>query len=137
VRQVYNVAGGKSLPEWLSGKKREALRKDEEFRRRIELIQACGCVRTGTRRSARTRLCSFAAATHRARLAVLRRWRRREAGSYTHCHGGGCAARPRAWARSPAADSLAASLARRRKQTRRCRRLASAARRSCLCSADA
>ena len=38
--QVYNVAGGKSLPEWLSDKKREALRKDEEFRRRIELIQA-------------------------------------------------------------------------------------------------
>jgi hypothetical protein len=37
---VYNVAGGKSLPEWLSDKKREALRKDEEFRRRIELIQA-------------------------------------------------------------------------------------------------
>jgi hypothetical protein len=36
---VYNVAGGKSLPEWLSEKKREALRKDEEFRRRIELIQ--------------------------------------------------------------------------------------------------
>ncbi len=38
--QVYNVAGGKSLPEWLTDKKREALRKDEEFRRRIELIQA-------------------------------------------------------------------------------------------------
>ena len=38
--QVYNVAGGRSLPEWLSEKKREALRKDEEFRRRIELIQA-------------------------------------------------------------------------------------------------
>ena len=36
---MYTVAGGKSLPEWLSEKKREALRKDEEFRRRIELIQ--------------------------------------------------------------------------------------------------
>ena len=36
---MYNVAGGKSLPEWLTDKKREALRKDEEFRRRIELIQ--------------------------------------------------------------------------------------------------
>ncbi len=38
--KVYNVAGGKSLPEWLSEKKRAALRKDEEFRRRVELIQA-------------------------------------------------------------------------------------------------
>ena len=38
--KVYNVAGGKSLPQWLTDKKREALRKDEEFRRRIELIQA-------------------------------------------------------------------------------------------------
>jgi hypothetical protein len=37
---VYNVAGGKSLPVWLSEQKREALRKDEDFRRRAELIQA-------------------------------------------------------------------------------------------------
>lgn len=37
--KVYNVAGGKSLPAWLSEKKRAALRKDEEFRRRVELIQ--------------------------------------------------------------------------------------------------
>ena len=39
--KVYNVSGGKSMPQWLSEKKLEALRKDDEFRRRIELIQAC------------------------------------------------------------------------------------------------
>ena len=38
--KVYNVAGGKSLPTWLSEKKKASLRKDEEFRRRVELIQA-------------------------------------------------------------------------------------------------
>jgi len=37
--KVYNVAGGKTLPEWLSEKKKASLRKDEEFRRRMELIQ--------------------------------------------------------------------------------------------------
>ena len=39
-QQVYNVSGGKSLPQWLSEKKKESLRKDDEFRRRIELVQA-------------------------------------------------------------------------------------------------
>jgi|APGre2960657423_1045063.scaffolds.fasta_scaffold72027_3 hypothetical protein len=47
--KVYNVAGGKSLPEWLSEKKREALRKDEQFRRRVELIQARGHAPGGCR----------------------------------------------------------------------------------------
>ncbi|KAF2069004.1 hypothetical protein CYY_009680 [Polysphondylium violaceum] len=37
--KIYNVSAGKSLPEWLSEKKREELRKNEEFRSRIELIQ--------------------------------------------------------------------------------------------------
>ncbi|GAM20736.1 hypothetical protein SAMD00019534_039110 [Acytostelium subglobosum LB1] len=37
--KIYNVSAGKSLPEWLSEKKRDQLRKDEEFRQRIELIQ--------------------------------------------------------------------------------------------------
>lgn len=38
--QVYNVSGGKSLPQWISETKKKALMKDEEFRRRVELIQA-------------------------------------------------------------------------------------------------
>ena len=37
--QVYTVTGGKNVPAWLSDKKKKALRKDEEYRRRIELIQ--------------------------------------------------------------------------------------------------
>lgn len=30
--QVYNVSSGKSTPQWLSGSKKRALRKDEEYR---------------------------------------------------------------------------------------------------------
>ena len=37
--QVYTVSGGKNIPAWLSDKKKKALRKDEEYRRRIELLQ--------------------------------------------------------------------------------------------------
>jgi ribosome biogenesis protein ENP2 len=37
--KVYNVSGGKSVPQWLSEKKRRALQKDESYLRRIELIQ--------------------------------------------------------------------------------------------------
>lgn len=37
------MSGGKNIPAWLSDKKKKALRKDEEYRRRIELIQVCGC----------------------------------------------------------------------------------------------
>ena len=37
--QVYTVSGGKTLPQWLSDKKRRSLRKDEAYRRRIELVQ--------------------------------------------------------------------------------------------------
>eukprot|EP00727_Mastigamoeba_balamuthi_P013136 m51a1_g8445 hypothetical protein (644) ;mRNA; r:382638-384843 len=38
--KVYNLSSGKSLPDWISEKKRLAqLRKDDQFRRRIELIQ--------------------------------------------------------------------------------------------------
>lgn len=36
------MSGGKNIPAWLSDKKKKALRKDEEYRRRIELIQVCG-----------------------------------------------------------------------------------------------
>jgi ribosome biogenesis protein ENP2 len=47
--QVYTVSGGKNVPAWLSDKKKKALRKDEEYRRRIELIQdfefPAGCQR--------------------------------------------------------------------------------------------
>lgn len=37
--KIYNVSIGKSLPDWLSEKKKRSLRKDEEYRRRLELIQ--------------------------------------------------------------------------------------------------
>ena len=38
--KVYNVSAGKSLPEWISDrKKRQLLKQDVELRRRIELIQ--------------------------------------------------------------------------------------------------
>lgn len=30
--QVYNVTSGKSMPQWLSEKKKRSLRKDEEYR---------------------------------------------------------------------------------------------------------
>ncbi|PSC72487.1 Nucleolar 10 [Micractinium conductrix] len=47
--KVYTVSGGKNIPAWLSDKKKKALRKDEEYRRRIELIQdfefPAGCQR--------------------------------------------------------------------------------------------
>ncbi|KAK9820064.1 hypothetical protein WJX72_005625 [[Myrmecia] bisecta] len=37
--KVYNVSSGKSLPQWLSESKKRSLRKDENYRRRIELVQ--------------------------------------------------------------------------------------------------
>ncbi|KAK8740326.1 hypothetical protein OTU49_002854 [Cherax quadricarinatus] len=50
--KVYNLSAGKSLPDWLTDRKRRQLSKrDVEFRRRIELIQdftmpdVSGCVR--------------------------------------------------------------------------------------------
>ena len=39
--KVYNVSSGKTLPQWLSDKKKKSLRKDEEYKSRIELIQVC------------------------------------------------------------------------------------------------
>ena len=36
---MYTVAGGKNLPSWLSDAKKASLRKDEDFRRRVELVQ--------------------------------------------------------------------------------------------------
>ena len=38
--KIYNLSAGKSLPEWLSDRKRRKLLKnDGELRRRIELMQ--------------------------------------------------------------------------------------------------
>jgi len=36
---VYNVASGKSLPGWLSEAKKKSLKKDDDYRRRVELLQ--------------------------------------------------------------------------------------------------
>lgn len=37
--KVYNLSSGKTAPQWLSQSKRRQLAKDEEYRRRLELIQ--------------------------------------------------------------------------------------------------
>ena len=36
---IYNLSSGKTLPQWLSDRKRRALNKDDDYRRRIELLQ--------------------------------------------------------------------------------------------------
>ncbi|KIZ02919.1 Nucleolar protein 10 [Monoraphidium neglectum] len=40
--KVYHVTSGKALPAWLSEAKKRALRRDEEYRRRLELLQSFG-----------------------------------------------------------------------------------------------
>lgn len=37
--KVYNLSTGKTMPEWLSQTKKRALAKDEEYQKRLELIQ--------------------------------------------------------------------------------------------------
>ncbi|GBG33323.1 Nucleolar protein 10 [Hondaea fermentalgiana] len=37
--KVYDLNVGKTLPQWISDKNRKSLAKDEEYRRRIELVQ--------------------------------------------------------------------------------------------------
>ncbi len=38
--KIYNLSAGKSLPEWLSDRRKRSLQKqDVELRKRIELIQ--------------------------------------------------------------------------------------------------
>ncbi|KAF8054988.1 nol10 [Scenedesmus sp. PABB004] len=37
--KVYTVGSGKTMPAWLSEAKKRALRKDEDYRRRLELLQ--------------------------------------------------------------------------------------------------
>eukprot|EP00752_Nemacystus_decipiens_P011789 g10460.t1 len=37
--KIYNLSSGKTLPQWLSEKKRRSLSKDVDYRRRIELLQ--------------------------------------------------------------------------------------------------
>ena len=40
--KVYNLSAGKSLPNWITDRKRRQLEKsDVNIRRRIELIQVC------------------------------------------------------------------------------------------------
>jgi len=49
--KVYNLSSGKPLPQWQSEKKKRAMAKDENFRRRVEIIQdfemttACQCIK--------------------------------------------------------------------------------------------
>uniref|UniRef100_K3X238 Uncharacterized protein n=1 Tax=Globisporangium ultimum (strain ATCC 200006 / CBS 805.95 / DAOM BR144) TaxID=431595 RepID=K3X238_GLOUD len=37
--KIYNLASGKTLPQWVAEKTKKALSKDEDYRRRIELLQ--------------------------------------------------------------------------------------------------
>lgn len=37
--KVYNLSTGKTMPDWLTQSKKRALQKDEEYRKRLELIQ--------------------------------------------------------------------------------------------------
>lgn len=37
--KIYNLSIGKTLPEWISEKQRRSLAKDEDYRRRIEILQ--------------------------------------------------------------------------------------------------
>jgi ribosome biogenesis protein ENP2 len=37
--RIYNISASRSLPSWISDKKKKALKKNEDYRRRIELIQ--------------------------------------------------------------------------------------------------
>ena len=37
--KVYDLSSGKTAPAWLSETKKRALAKDEDYRRRLELIQ--------------------------------------------------------------------------------------------------
>ena len=37
--KIYNLASGKILPQWILDKKKRALRKDQDYQRRVELIQ--------------------------------------------------------------------------------------------------
>merc|ERR1712137_919414 len=37
--KVYNITAGKTLPDWLTGKNKKKLRKDNDFNQRIQLLQ--------------------------------------------------------------------------------------------------
>ncbi|DAZ96285.1 TPA: hypothetical protein N0F65_008318 [Lagenidium giganteum] len=37
--KIYNLASGKTLPQWIQEKTKKALSKDEDYRRRVELLQ--------------------------------------------------------------------------------------------------
>lgn len=37
--QVYNISSSKTLPQWLSDSKKKSLKKNDEWRRRLELLQ--------------------------------------------------------------------------------------------------
>lgn len=37
--KIYNLSSGKTLPQWISQKQKKSLSKDEEYRKRVELVQ--------------------------------------------------------------------------------------------------
>ena len=37
--KIYNLTTGKTLPQWQSDKQRQSMKKDEAYRRRVELMQ--------------------------------------------------------------------------------------------------
>jgi ribosome biogenesis protein ENP2 len=42
VIQVYHITSGKTVPQWLAESKKKSLKKNDEYRRRLELIQDFG-----------------------------------------------------------------------------------------------
>ena len=40
--KVYNLSAGRSLPQWLAESRKRSIKKDDSYRRRIELIQVGG-----------------------------------------------------------------------------------------------
>ena len=39
---MYHITSGKTVPQWLAESKKKSLKKNEEYRRRLELIQDFG-----------------------------------------------------------------------------------------------
>ena len=37
--KVYSLSSGKSLPQWLSDRKKREMSKDEDYKRRVEIVQ--------------------------------------------------------------------------------------------------
>jgi hypothetical protein len=37
---VYNIAAGRTIPRWLDDKQKKSMRRDDDYRKRVEILQA-------------------------------------------------------------------------------------------------